>query len=302
MSGRMRLFTILLVLNLLVIVVYLIWNHLRRKEKSLSTWMKAGMMLLCPIVGPTFVFVAFWTSRLFMLMSMDLSDVVFSKERVETFIRPDEETEKNMVSLEEALEVTDKKSLRSFILNVIRGDYKNSLSSIALALNSEDTETAHYAASILQDVLSDFRVGVQEKYRTLDEDEEHIAENCVNLLEYMNPVVEQKVLTDLEQRSMAERMDEVLQKAWTADRQKISSSVYEKVCQRLLETEDYENCRKWCARVREQYPEALSSYTCQLKLFFSCGDRENFFRVMQELKESDITIDNETLELIRIFM
>lgn len=259
-------------------------------------------MLLCPVVGPTFVFVAFWFSRLFMLMSMDLSDVVFSKERVETFIRPDEETEKNMVSLEEALEVTDKKSLRSFILNVIRGDYKNSLSSIALALNSEDTETAHYAASILQDVLSDFRVGVQEKYRILDEDEEHIAENCVNLLEYMNPVVEQKVLTDLEQRSMAERMDEVLQKAWTADRQKISSSVYAKVCQRLLETEDYENCRKWCARAREQYPEALSSYTCQLKLFFSCGDRENFFRVMQELKESDITIDNETLELIRIFM
>lgn len=302
MSGRMRLFIILLVLNLLVVVVYLIWNHLRRKEKSLSTWMKAGMMLLCPVVGPTFVFVAFWTSRLFMLMSMDLSDVVFSKERVETFIRPDEETEKNMVSLEEALEVTDKKSLRSFILNVIRGDYKNSLSSIALALNSEDTETAHYAASILQDVLSDFRVGVQEKYRTLDEDEEHIAENCVNLLEYMNPVVEQKVLTDLEQRSMAERMEEVLQKAWTADRQKISSSVYEKVCQRLLETEDYENCRKWCARVREQYPDALSSYTCQLKLFFSCGDRENFFRIMQELKESDITIDNETLELIRIFM
>lgn len=81
MSGRMRLFIILLVLNLLVVVVYLIWNHLRRKEKSLSTWMKAGMMLLCPVVGPTFVFVAFWTSRLFMLMSMDLSDVVSVREK-----------------------------------------------------------------------------------------------------------------------------------------------------------------------------------------------------------------------------
>ena len=302
MSGRMMLFIILLVLNLLTVVVYLIWNHIRRKEKILSTWMKAGMMLLCPIVGPTFIFVAFWLSRLFMLMSMDLSDVVFSKERVETFIRPDEETEKNMVSLEEALEVTDKKSLRSFILNVIRGDYRNSLSSIALALNSEDTETAHYAASILQDVLSDFRAGVQEKYRILDEDEEHLTENCVDLLEYMNSVVEQRVLTDLEQRSMVERMDEVLERAWGSDRQKISSSVYEKVCQRLLEMEDYENCRKWCARSNEQYPDTLSSYTCQLKLFFSCGDREDFFRVMQELKESDITIDNETLEFIRIFM
>ncbi len=36
MSGRMRLFIILLVLNLLVVVVYHIWNHLRRKEKKLK--------------------------------------------------------------------------------------------------------------------------------------------------------------------------------------------------------------------------------------------------------------------------
>lgn len=302
MSRRMKLFIILLILNLLVVVVYLIWNHLRRKERNLSTWMKAGMMLLCPVVGSTFVFVAFWLSRLFMLMSMDLSDVVFSKDRVETFVHPDEDVEKNMVALEEALEVTDKKSLRTLILNVIRGDYKNSLASIALALNSEDSETAHYAASILQDVLSDFRANVHEKYRVLEEDEEHLTENCINLLEYMNPIVEQRVLTDLEQHSMTERMDEVLEKAWAADRQKISSPVYEKMCQRLLEIEDYDNCRKWCDRAREQYPAALSSYTCQLKLFFSCEDRENFFRVMQELKESDITIDNETLELIRIFM
>ena len=224
MSRRMKLFIILLVLNFLVIVVYLIWNHLRRKEKNLSTWMKAGMMLLCPVVGSTFVFVSYWLSRLFMLMSMDLSDVVFSKDRVETFIRPDEDMEKNMVALEEALEVTDKKSLRTFILNVIRGDYKNSLASIALALNSEDTETAHYAASILQDVLSEFRASVQEKYRIIEEDdEEHLTENCIDLLEYMNPIVEQKVLTDLEQHSMTERMDEVLEKAWATDRQKISS-------------------------------------------------------------------------------
>ena len=302
MTRRMKLFIILLILNFLVVVVYLIWNHLRRKEKNLSIWMKAGMMFLCPVVGPTFVFVAFWLSRLFMLMSMDLSDVVFSKDRVETFVHPDEDMEKNMVALEEALEVTDKKSLRTFILNVIRGDYKNSLASIALALNSEDSETAHYAASILQDVLSDFRANVHEKYRVLDEDEEHLTENCIDLLEYMNPIVEQKVLTDLEQRSMTERMDEVLEKAWATDRQKISSPVYEKVCERLLEIEDYENCRKWCERAKEQYPAVLSSYTCQLKLFFSCEDRENFFRVMQELRNSDITIDNETLELIRIFM
>ena len=207
-----------------------------------------------------------------------------------------------MVSLEEALEVTDKKSLRTLMLNVIRGDYQNSLASINLALNSEDSETAHYAASILQDVLNDFRSKVQEKYLLCQEENEEQVENCVKLVEYMNPILEQQVLTGLEQRSMTQKMQEVLEKAWTLDKIKISSTVYEKVCQCLLEIKDYEKCTLWCDRAMEQYPRVLSSYTCQLKLYFSCGNKEKFFQVMQELRELDITIDNETLELIRTFM
>ena len=113
-------------------------------------------MFLCPVVGPMFVLLSFILFKLFSSQGMDLSDVVFSKDRTENFLRPDEEMERNMVSLEEALEVTDKKSLRTLMLNVIRGDYQNSLSSINLALNSKDSETAHYAASILQDVLNNF--------------------------------------------------------------------------------------------------------------------------------------------------
>ena len=267
MSQRMKLFIFLLIINLIVVVFYLIWNYIRRKEKIGSVWMKAVMMLLCPVTGPAFVFL-----------------------------------ERNMVSLEEALEVTDKKSLRTLMLNVIRGDYRNSLAAINLALNSEDSETAHYAASVLQDVLNDFRSKVQTDYLLCQEENEQQVGNCIKLVEYMNPILEQQVLTNLEQRSMAERMQEVLQKAWELDKIKISSTVYEKVCQRLLEVKDYEKCTLWCDRAMEQYPGVLSSYTCQMKLYFSCGKKEKFFQVMQELRDSDIAIDNETLELIRTFM
>ena len=302
MSQRMKLFIFLLIINLIVVVFYLIWNYIRRKEKIGSVWMKAVMMLLCPVTGPAFVFLSFLLFKLFSSQGMDLSDVVFSKDRKENFLRPDEEMERNMVSLEEALEVTDKKSLRTLMLNVIRGDYRNSLAAINLALNSEDSETAHYAASVLQDVLNDFRSKVQTDYLLCQEENEQQVENCIKLVEYMNPILEQQVLTNLEQRSMAERMQEVLQKAWEFDKIKISSTVYEKVCQRLLEVKDYEKCTLWYDRAVEQYPGALSSYTCQMKLYFSCGKKEKFFQVMQELRDSDIAIDNETLELIRTFM
>ena len=47
MSGRMRLFIILLILNLLVVVVYLIWNHLRRKENRNDAVMSGCRTDLC---------------------------------------------------------------------------------------------------------------------------------------------------------------------------------------------------------------------------------------------------------------
>ena len=70
----------------------------------------------------------------------------------------------------------------------------------------------------------------------------------------------------------------------------------------LLDVKDYEKCEKWSNRLKIQYPKNLSSYTTQMKLYFSCGEREKFFQVMNELKVSDIAIDNETLEVIRVFM
>ena len=64
---------------------------------------------------------------------------------------------------------------------------------------------------------------------------------------------------------------------------------------------DYENAEKWCLRMEEQYPDELKAYTCKLKLYFARQDRKAFFETMEALKNSDVVINNETLELIRIF-
>lgn len=50
-----------------------------------------------------------------------------------------------------------------------------------------------------------------------------------------------------------------------------------------------------------QYPDELLTYTCKLKLYFARQDREAFFQTLDTLKKSDVVIDRETLELIRIF-
>ena len=187
------------------------------------------------------------------------------------------------------------------MMNIVRGDIKKFLAAISLALDSEDTETAHYAASVLQDALNDFRINVEKQYQLVIQGDENQSIYAEALIEYMNQVLEQKVFTDMEQKSYVERMDEVCEIYYTGYSDQFTSSQFEAITMRLLEVEEYEKCRKWCERAKLHYPNTLSTYTCQLKLYFNSGQKENFFKAVEELKHSSVVVDKETLELLRVF-
>lgn len=304
MTEREKLFILILVVNLIVTVIYLILNLFWRKDNKRGWWARAVVMLLCPVTGPLMIFVSYICFLLFFHREVDLADVVFSKERVESIVRADEDRERNLVPVEEAITVTDRENLRNLMLNVVRSDVQKSLATIALALNSEDSETSHYAASILQEVLNDFRANVQKVYRQMkeNEDEGDCSEYAHMLIEYMDPVLKQHVFTEMEQRHYVIILDDVCEMLYKEDSESMDSVEFESVCLRLLELSEYELCQKWCDRAAPRYPGTLSTYTCRLKLYFSMGEKDRFFQALDELKQSGTFIDRETLEMIRVFM
>ncbi len=263
--------------------------------------MNFAVMMLCPVAGPIFFGAGYLLYRFVFRQDVQLEDVIFSKERVKTNERADEERERNIAPLEEAIAVSDKESLRSLMLNVIRGDVHNSLAAISLALNSPDSETAHYAASVLQDELNNFRGNVQKIWREIEKEEEGQTDCEYYLIPYMNNMLEQKVFTEMEQRNMVNKFAEVGEVLFRKAQHRFTSQYYEWLCLRLLDIKDFEAMETWCSRGAAQYPEELSSYTCKLKLYFTAGNKEKFFETMNELKHSSIVIDKETLALIRTF-
>ncbi len=301
MTKQMILFCLIMAVNLTIVLVYLLWNLFRKKKQSRSCIVRGFVMLLCPLAGPLFFAIAHLFYLMFFSEPVSLEDVVFSKERKRTFIHAEEERESNMVSLEEAIEITDKDNLRGLMMNVVRGDIQKSLASIMLALNSEDTETAHYAASVLQDALGDFRANVQEQYNVIMEEPSEHLELAELLIDYMDQVLVQHVFTDLEQNQYVGIMDELCELLYTKDRSRMTSARYEAVSLRFLEQEDYENSEKWCERAEYHYPNTLATFSCLLKLYFNSGQKRKFFEVIDELKRSAVVLDHETLELIRVF-
>ena len=310
------LFVIVWIINFIISVLYYLWGALfyvparERQDKDEAEYLhdnrrtyliRVIVMVLCPIIGPLFFLISHLIYMTIFRQEVDLEDVIFSKERVKTNAKADEERERNLVPLEEALAVSDKKNLRMLMLNVIRGDLQDSLESISLALNSEDSETSHYAASVLRDELNDFRVKVQKIYTDIKEEKPEQTDSEEMLIDYMNRILCQKVFTEIEQAKFVNIMVEAAESIYQKNASRMLPQRYEAVCLRLIEQKQFERADLWCERLAKQFPDELVAYTCRLKLYFKENDRDRFFLVMDQLKKSDIIIDNETLELIRVF-
>ncbi len=304
-----------LVVNLVLAVIYLVYGMLfaapdRTKKgeerengaySSRRTYLFQFIILvLYPVVGFVFFFLAKLFYKTVFRFRVNLDDVIFSKDRVDTQVKADEEQGRNIIPVEEALILNDKKSLRTAMLSIIKGEAQGALSSIALALDSGDSETAHYAASLLSDKLNEFRINVRKMYaEILDGSGEPGSEEA--LLDYMNSFLKQEVFTQVEQNGYVRMMAETADMIYENDPSRLTAEQYEGVCLRLMEIEEFEASEGWCLRLAQQYPGTLCAYTCRLKLYFMLKNREAFFQTLHTLKKADVVIDSETLEMIRIF-
>ena len=122
------------------------------------------------------------------------------------------------------------------------------------------------------------------------------------LIDYMNRVLSQKIFTTLEQTKYVNMLEEAAESLYQKNCARLSADRYEGLCIKLLDLKKFPETEKWCQRLAQQHGNTLAAYTCRLKLYFTMGEREKFFQVLDELKKSNIVIDNETLEMIRVFL
>ena len=298
-------FLIVLILNTLIAAGYLIWYLIYKQDTDNRKQyvMHTIIMLFCPIVGFLYFFFAFGKYHFIEWGERDLSDVEFSKKRHAPRIKADENRERNIVSVEEAILVSDQEKKRVNMLNVLLGETEESLSAIALALDSDDSEVAHYAASFLQSKMDTFRENVKKAQMKIDESdikEEECQNQILKLMEYINHILKQKVFIQIEQVDYVEQMEQLCEKLFQNARDKLMPVCYEWILGRIMELGKYEEAELWGNRFSDQYPELLSSYTLRLKLYFETSQKEKFFEVLDQLRASSVVIDSQTLELIRM--
>ena len=298
-------FLAVVIVNCVVTMGYLIWYLIfkRDQDNRKQYIMHAVIMVLCPVVGPLFFLCGYLKYRFIKFGDRDLSDVEFSKQRHAARVKADEERERNIVPVEESIMISDQEKKRTNMLNILLGETGETLSAIALALDSDDSEVAHYAASFLQSKLDAFRERVRQSKQMIQEQKdrgEPYQDAVLVLIRDMDQILKQQVLTRVEQLDYVGQMETLCQDLYDNDRDRLEVSCYSSLFSRLLELQAYDRAEVWGERFADQYPDQLQAYKLRMRLYFETEEKEKFFETLGQLKASNVVIDNQTLKLIRM--
>ena len=301
MTNDLRLILILLLVNLLIALGYFVL-HIRKKELR-----KGAVNFVTFLVFPYVGFVYMGVSELINFIAfrkrfkeIDYDELSFSKDRMELVQELDVAKSLDSVSFEEALMLSNKKDRRQSMLELLKqGDFTHMIDNIKDAVGSEDKEISHYAATFISEMSARYKAREHELRTQVYKNP--TAENLVSYLAYVREALDTELFEGVEKEQFLSRYDA---QAW---------HLYERWPQMLLDShvtglfrfyireQNADKMEEWLSVIKERSMDSLECFKSYAAYCYASGEKEQFFRLLEDIRHSNVVLDNESLEWVRFF-
>ncbi len=288
------------IINLLMVLIVFTLAFIQRKYRRSTMLQLAWFIFIVPVMGALYILIGIFISFLNRKKTVDMSDISFSQDREKMILPPDQETEMNYVPIQDAMAVTDTANLRRLLLDTLRNNARKTVASIAVAMNSRDTETSHYAASAILDALSEFRSTAQAMLENMKKIPEDVEMNLLTF-DYLVEILSLNIMTSVEQEAYIYTLDQVTENLFKYNLWYMTASHYLLITDLFIAIKDYNMADKWVVRACQYRPGKLDTYKAKLHLLYDQHNNSAFFECLKELKDSDILVDDEVINLFRLY-
>lgn len=284
---------IIFCINIVISLIYFFYIY--KKEKDLTKAILGGCIILFTMGFGAMFFML--SSIYYNLVSKKLrsevnfDDLSFSKQKKNYYNLENVEEAINKVPLEEAVMVSDKKSARRHFLSLLKDNYDTYITFINEAISDKDSEISHYAATAIVDIISRFKKSFEEVQNT-PIDEYDVEMFIVDTVEFLKS----GVLSKHDFIHYADRIDQL------ASGIELTSEIICHMVSMYLHINNVEKAKEWIDRLETIEIIDLYTYKTFLKYYFETREKEQFQIKLKELKDSDIQLDNQMLELIRMYI
>lgn len=290
----------LLTINTIVAILIFIYGLLNPRGRRCDFILFAVLTLLCPVVMPLFLAVTRTIELPSSRKEVDMADISFNQQREEAAETSDYFTEMNYVALQDAMRLSSIHDLRRLLINVMKYNSRMSLTSVAEAINSPDTETSHFAASAVQDALSEFRGTAQKFIADMNKYPEDVEIN-LQALAYLYDGLMLRIMTPIEQQAYIYTENTVAENLFQHNIWFMTATHYLQMTELMISIPDFDLAERWVRRAMEYRPKELDTYKARLRFYFARGSRKEFFDCLEEFKGTTVKADQEMLELIRLY-
>lgn len=300
-ENKMQAIIFVLVFNSIVALIYLIIKVIK-KDINCGIMMSI-FIFICPLIGPLFLFLSWFLYEIYTKnndTNINMEELSLNKEKVKIVLKPDITNALNKVPLEEALIVSDKKSVRNLLLEMLKEDSYGSLKSILKAVEYEDSEVSHYAATAISDSVNEFKIK-EKKLRDNYNKDKRNNDLFSKYVGYLYNFLSQNILSSAEQRYYCGLFEELVVTVEKYLPYENFSELYNKLVCILLDLGDKEKAKAWVDKALIYYENELDSYKAGLRYYYVNDDKSNFLLLLNKLKESNVPLNRDTLEIIRFF-
>lgn len=292
--------SIIILLNTIVALIVFIVGLFQIPGRRITFLLFAWFIFICPLIAIIFIIMGKLVSTFYKTNDVNLEDISFSKKRDKIVLPSDNEVEMNYVALEDAMAVSETNDLRSLLIDILKNDNREMLPSIVHSINNTDTEVSHYAATAILDSLSEFRANLHDLLIKMDSHPDNVKNNLY-ILEYIHQTLEMKIMNDVEQRSMIYTENDVAENLFLNNLWFMNAEHYLWLTDSMISIQDFRLAETWALRAWEYRPNDINSFKCRLHVFYAEKKRNEFFECIEELKNSDIAVDKEILDLFRVY-
>ncbi|MCD7736728.1 MAG: hypothetical protein LUI07_07195 [Lachnospiraceae bacterium] len=284
-----------LVINAVAAVLYMIVMGIRMRQRYVLS--RGIIMLLCPGTAVLVYFFSYLGSLFLHEKDVDYDNISMSKERKIFLQMVDKELESNVIPIEAALTVADTSDRREIMLNLLKMDVSENIGLIRRAVENEDTETSHYAASALTEAVGKYTAELnvlRERYemdRTSGKSNRDYIDAVVRVLEKDILDGEEKrkylyILTDLIKNLRENHFDELREEDYIG------------MVKALCETGELLEADKWAMEAIDREPEKEETYLSALKVKYLLRKEEEFTDILDKLRRSGIFLSRRGVEMV----
>lgn len=290
---------LVLIVNLLIAVAYMVIMYM--KTKMSYVFIRGIIMLLCPVTAFCCYFLSYVMGIIFKVQEVDYENLSMDKTKKEFEPEIDKDTEMKILPIEEVLTVSTTKDRREAMINLLKTDVSDSLGLIRKAVENEDPETAHYAASALTDVMGRFTAEINRLQVAYDNDRSNREIN-EEYIDALLRILSSGALLGVEEMMYLYIYTGLVENLMHHHPNALTNEQCAMMVRSLYKEGRGAEAEKWAEIALERWPDEEQTYLSILYIKYNLEKEEDFYKCLKDLGSSGIPLSPKGLDIMRYWI